>query len=94
MNVVRFFLWPVVALSAASLWAQPSFTGPAPVPTVINDASLRRAAFLERRDEALDWRASLAKPGEPATVGLAEIAAKLARREDAALCSERVIELM
>ena len=94
MNVVRIFLWPVVALSAASLWAQPSFTGPAPVPTVINDASLRRAAFLERRDEVVNWRALLAKPGEPATVGLAEIAAKLARREDAALCSERLIELM
>ena len=94
MNVVRYLLWPVVAWSAASLWAQPSFTGPAPVPTVINDASLRRAAYLERRDEAVNWRALLAKPGEPATVGLAEIAAKLARREDAALCSERLIELM
>ncbi|MES2696181.1 MAG: hypothetical protein V4773_22100 [Verrucomicrobiota bacterium] len=74
--------------------AQPSFTGPAPAPTVIEDASLRRAAYLARVDEALTWRAGLAKPGDPATVNLAEIVAKLARREDAALCSARVIELM
>jgi len=74
--------------------AQPSFTAPPPSTAPVEDPSARRTAYLARVNEALTWRAALAKPGEPATFGLAEIAVKLARREDAALCSERLIELM
>jgi hypothetical protein len=74
--------------------AQPSFTAPPPSTAPVEDPSARRAAYLARVNEAITWRAALAKPGEPATFGLAEIAVKLARREDAALCSERLIELM
>jgi hypothetical protein len=79
---------------AAALHAQPSFTAPAPMPSVIDDASLRRAAYLARVQEVLTWRAGHAKPGEPATMGLQEIAAKLALRQDAEACSARLIELM
>ena len=79
---------------AAALSAQPSFTGPAPVPTVIADAGLRRAAYIGRVQEALTWRASQAKPGDPTTIGLQEIAAKLALRQDAEACSARLVELM
>ena len=76
------------------LFAQPSFTGPAPVPTVIEDASERRAAYLARALEAVTWRAGLPKPDNPATLGLSEIAAKLALRQDAEACSARLVELM
>lgn len=84
----------LLALSLATGRAQPSFKGPMPDPTVVGDASLRRAAYLARVQEAISWRAGLAKPGEPATLGLPEIVSKLALREDAAACSARLIELM
>ncbi len=94
MKTLRSLLLPAVLLVAATAHAQPSFTGPAPVPAVVEDAAARRAGYLARCDEVIKWRVGLVKPGEPATFGLAEIAAKLARREDAAACSERLIELM
>jgi hypothetical protein len=84
----------LLLLAAAAAHAQPSFSGPAPVPTVIHDAGERRAAYLARVQEVITWRAGLVKPGEPATFGLAEIAAKLSRHEEAAACSERLIELL
>ena len=43
----------VLCLTATLAFAQPSFTGPALVPTVIEDAALRRTAFLARRDEVI-----------------------------------------
>lgn len=73
--------------------AQPSFSGPAPVPRVVEDAGVRRAEYLARVNEAVDWRAALAG-NDASKVGLAEIAAMLARGEKAELCSARVIELM
>lgn len=92
MKLISFSL--AVLVAAGSLTAQPSFVGPAPVPTVVRDESLRRAAYHARIDEVLTWRASLVKPGDAATFGLSEIGAKLALRQDAAACSERLIELM
>jgi hypothetical protein len=92
----RFSLFFLGGLLVASGFAaaQPSYTAPVPAPTVIADASLRRAAYLARVQEVVTWRASQPKPGEPATLGLADIAAKLALRQDAAACSARVVELM
>ncbi|WP_414660384.1 hypothetical protein [Horticoccus sp. 23ND18S-11] len=84
----------VLCFTAALANAQPSFTGPAPVPTVIEDAAQRRAAFLTRRDEVIAWRAGRAQPGVPATFGLGEIAARLALRQDAAACSAQLIEVL
>lgn len=83
-----------VLFSAGALVAQPSFLAPPPSTAPVEDATQRRAAYFSRIQEAVSWRAGLPKPGDPATIGLAEIAAKLARREDAALCSERLVELM
>ncbi len=84
----------IFALFAASaLDAQPSWAGAAPAPAVIDRADLRRAAYLARVNEVLDWRASQAKPGE-LFPDLAVVAVKLARHEDADLCSRSVIELM
>ncbi|MBI4621636.1 MAG: hypothetical protein HY736_00250 [Verrucomicrobia bacterium] len=93
MKFVRFSLWTLFFFAAAAR-AQPSFTGPAPVPSVIQDAGERRAAYLSRVQEVIAWRAGLVKPGEPATFGMAEIAAKLLRREDTRACSARLIELL
>ena len=94
MKPFRLFTLLVLGLAAVAGRAQPSYTGPAPVPRVINDPAERRTAYVGRIDEALNWRAFLIKPGDPQTPGLAEIAAKLALRQDAALCSEQLIELM
>ncbi len=84
----------LVLLIAGAVQAQPSVTAPAPVPGVIEDAAERRAAYRARVEEVVTWRANLAPANEPAKVSLAEIAAKLARREDTALCSARIVELM
>ncbi len=94
MKLLHSFLFRALFFFAATAGAQPSFTGPAPLPRVISDPAERRAAYLSRIDEVLNWRAFLVKPSDPQLVGLAEISAKLARREDAALCSERLVELM
>jgi hypothetical protein len=94
MTLRRIFFSVAIVAAATGLRAQPSFTAPPPPTAPVEDAAARRAAYLARINEALTWRVSLAKPGEPATLGLAEIAAKLARREDAASCSERLVELM
>ncbi len=78
----------------AAGFAQPSFTAPPPPAAPVADAAQRRAQYLARRMESLRWRADQAAPAEPAKLGLGEIAAKLALREDAAACSARLVELM
>jgi hypothetical protein len=88
-------LFPAVLfLAAVAGHAQPSFTGPAPVPTVVTNPADRRAGYLARANEVVTWRASAAKRENPATFGLAEIACKLRLREDADICSARLIELI
>jgi hypothetical protein len=57
-------------------------------------ADQRLAAYQKRLSEVTAWRSSLVKKEDPKSGGLAEIAAKLARREDADWCSKRLIELM
>jgi hypothetical protein len=94
LGSVRIVALLVVGLFGAGLRAQPSFTAPAPVPTVVEDAALRRAAYLSRVQEAVTWRAGVVKPATPASLGLAEIAAKLALRQDAEACSARLAELV
>lgn len=75
-------------------FAQPSTTGPMPVPPTDYSADARRTAYLARANEVLQWYVDSIKPGNPATFGTGQIAAKLARREDAAAVSARVVELM
>lgn len=92
------FLVPIlialVAVLAVVAPAQPSYTAAPPPKTPVEDAAQRRDQYLARRMESLRWRAALATSGEPAKLGLAEIAAKLALREDAEACSARLVELM
>ncbi len=88
-------LFPAVLfLAAVAAHAQPSFTGPAPVPTIVANPADRRAGYLARANEVVTWRASAARREDPATFGLAEIACKLRLREDADICSARLIELI
>jgi hypothetical protein len=84
----------LVGLIPTLLTAQPSFTAPPPPTAPVEDAALRRDQYLARRMESLRWRADQAVRGDPTKLGLAEIAAKLALREDAAACSARLIELL
>ena len=93
MKAKFFALSLISAAFAASLHAQPSYEGPMPSRVVVEDASLRQAAYFARIDEVLKWRAGLAKPNELIT-DMSIISAKLARHEDVDLCSRSVIELM
>lgn len=82
---------PALWLTAA---AQPASTGPMPVaaPDLLPDA--RRAAYLARAQETLQWYVDSIKPDNPATFNAGQIAAKLALRQDAAQVSARVVEIM
>jgi hypothetical protein len=83
----------LLAVSALRLPAQPSATGPAPTQSVVELADQRHTEYIKRIDEALSWRAGLAKPDE-LTSDMAILVAKLARREDSDYCSRSVIQLM
>jgi hypothetical protein len=74
--------------------AQPATTGPVPVPPTDFSTDARRAAYVARADQVIQWYLDSIKPDNPATFGSGQIAAKLVRREDAAAVSARVVELM
>ncbi|HTO04178.1 MAG TPA: hypothetical protein VL069_10780 [Opitutus sp.] len=93
MKAPSFFLSVFTLLSAVSLVAQPSATGPVPTGAVVELADQRRAEYFNRIDEVLTWRAGLAKPGEVIN-DMATVAAKLALREETDRCSRSVIEIM
>jgi len=71
-----------------------AFRWPVPPRTVVQGADERRAAYLARIDAVLAWSKAQEKPADPATTNLPALLAMLARRDDTALCSRRVIELM
>ncbi|HRE83276.1 MAG TPA: hypothetical protein PLN52_19685 [Opitutaceae bacterium] len=83
-----------VSAPVGSLHAQPSYSGPMPSAAVVERADHRREAYFKRIDEAINWRAGLVKRDNLNTMDMAAICAKLVLREDADLCSRRVIELM
>ncbi len=81
-------------LLAGAASAQPSTTGPMPVPPTDFSVDARRLAYVARANEVIQWYVETIKPGDPATLGSAQIAAKLARREGDAALSARIVELM
>ena len=87
-------LFSLCGVLAGSMFPQPATTGPVPAPPTDFATDARRTAYLARADEVLQWYVDSVKPGEPATFNSGQIAAKLARREDAAAVSARVVELM
>src|SRR5665811_1619771 len=88
-----FFLF-FLAVTAV-LRAQPSFSATTvPSREIVEDAAARRAAYLKRVQEVIDYRANLVNPADPAGIDLAAVATMLARHENPAFCSEQVIRLM
>lgn len=57
-------------------------------------ADQRLTAYRNRIQEVLTWRISQVKLSDPKASGLGDVAVRLARHEDPAGCSSRVIELM
>jgi len=91
-----FFSVLLFTAAALTAGAQPSFEAPPPSTAPVLDPSLRRAAYLQRVDEVIDWAAAggKAKTDDPAKLDLAMICSKVVRGEDLPGCSQRVIELM
>ncbi|MBS0664612.1 MAG: hypothetical protein JSR48_15195 [Verrucomicrobia bacterium] len=87
------FLASSLAMASVPLSAQPSFEAPPPSRAVVTDPALRRQEYFRRIDEVLAWRVGQLKPGE-LLPDMGAIAAKLARHEDADLCSRSVIAQM
>lgn len=84
----------LASLLAASALAQPSTTGPIPVPGDDTRPDALRRAYLERKAEVLRWYVDRIDPANPSTFGTGQILAKLALREDAEAVSGRVVEIM
>jgi hypothetical protein len=94
MKLFSTFL--LLSLAAGvSLRAQPSFSATTvPSREIVKDAGARRAAYLKRVQEVIDYRANLVNRDDPAGIDLAAVATMLARHEDPKFCSEQVIRLM
>jgi hypothetical protein len=89
-----FFAFLITALVAISATAQPSYEAPPPDLTVVEDASQRRAQYLDRIDEVITWRTGLIEREPTRKLDIATISAKLVLKQDIDKCSERIIELM
>ncbi|WP_221031567.1 hypothetical protein [Actomonas aquatica] len=75
--------------------AQPAFEGPPPLREPVERADLRRAAYLERVQEVVDWRIeTLYDPADVAKMDISTVVMLLRRGEHLDDCSERVIQLM
>ena len=83
----------ISAFLARGAWAQPSYVGSAPA-NVIEDNWQRQLSTRSRLNEMLNWRDDVAKTKGEKSVDMAAVAVKLAKHEDADLCSRRVIEMM
>ncbi|MCW5549186.1 MAG: hypothetical protein KIT44_09505 [Opitutaceae bacterium] len=79
-------------LLAALVSAQPSYTGPMPVPPADTRPDTLRRAYHARVDETLDWYLHAIDPAKPLTREQALV--KLVRGQDAAAVSQRIIELL
>jgi hypothetical protein len=92
-NFPAFFLLILAATSV--LHAQPSFSATTvPSRDLVADAAARRAAYLKRVQEVIDYRANLVNRADPGGIDLAAVATMLARHDDPKFCSEQVIRLM
>ncbi len=90
----------LAAVAIATLWplnfvaGQPSYEGPHPDTSVVEDPTLRRMQYHERVQEVIQWRAHIVERGDAEKMDLASVSAnlRLGRKLDA--CSARVIEMM
>jgi hypothetical protein len=84
----------LAALPVARPAVLPAFQAPVPPRTVVWDLDRRRAAYEARVDEVLAWKSGSVDAAHLSTMGMLELFAKLARREDINPVSRRVIDLM
>ncbi|MCZ6674459.1 MAG: hypothetical protein O7C75_16135 [Verrucomicrobia bacterium] len=87
---IFFFL----SLFVASANAQPSYEAVHPSLEVVVDAAQRRAQYLERVNEVLEWRAGIVERGQSEKMDLASVSANLLLGRKIDACSARVIEMM
>lgn len=85
----------LVLCSALPLAAQPSYEGPVPSRAVVERADQRRAEYLARVQEVIDWRiGNRYDPDNLAKLDMSAIAMLLQRGEHLDACNERVIQMM
>lgn len=96
MNRIFSTLFLVTAgyLGMGSLSAQPSYEGPHPSLEVVENAAERRAQYLARVDEVIQWRANIVERGDAEKMDLASVSANLLLGRKLEACSARVIEMM
>ena len=85
-------LLALAVLGATVATAQPSFTGPVPVPPVDARPDVLHRQYLARVDETLDWYQQAITPDKPLT--REQILVKLVRHQGDAQVSQRVLELL
>ncbi len=93
-SLKRFLFTALVCVSSKGLFAQPSYEAPPPSLEVIEDAAERRAQYLDRVNEVLEWRAEIVARGDSKAMDLASVSANLLLGRRIEECSARVIEMM
>ncbi|MCB1120601.1 MAG: hypothetical protein KJT03_03560, partial [Verrucomicrobiae bacterium] len=89
--VIGFVL---LGLLGVSLVAQPSYERPPPSLEVVQDPAERRAQYLDRVNEVLEWRAEIVARGDAQAMDFSSVAANLLLGRRIEECSARVIEMM
>jgi hypothetical protein len=92
----RFLVAPgfAIGLIAISVNAQPSYEAAPPSLEVIEDAAIRRAEYLERVNEVLEWRANIVERGDAEKMDFSSIAANLVLGRNIDACSARVMDML
>jgi hypothetical protein len=74
--------------------AQRSYEGPHPSLEVVEDVAERRAQYLARVNEVIEWRANVVERDNSAKMDLSSVSANLLLGRNIDECSARVIEMM
>jgi len=92
----KFYCTVAIAASifSTTTLAQPSYEAPHPSLEVVEDAALRRAQYLDRVNEVIEWRAGIVERGESEKMDLSSVSANLLLGRNLEACSARVIEMM
>lgn len=93
-SLKRSLFTALICVFSNALFAQPSYEGPPPSLEVIEDAAERRAQYLDRVNEVLEWRAEIVARGDSQAMDLASVSANLLLGRRIEECSARVIEMM
>ena len=88
------YFFAVLLTAASAALAQPSYEAAPPSLEVIESAAERRAQYLERVDEVIEWRANIVENGLSEKMDLASVSANLLLGRKLDECSARVIEMM